>query len=86
MRSETFRLHAADEFTNVHADVARDLSEHDRRDVTPGMKRHRRHAPIAMSKLLVRASLADLHESEPDQDGDDVAWLQDRNVAHAYAT
>jgi hypothetical protein len=71
-----------DELANIHAYIACDGSEKSRRDVSALVERNRRYATIRMAILAVRTTLANLNESEADQDGGDLPRFQNGDVAH----
>ena len=56
-----------DELVDGHADVACDLAQQDRRDVTASMMGHRGCATIGVAILLVRATLPNGGEAEREQ-------------------
>ena len=57
------------------ADVAGDLTEKDRRDITVAMKGNRCGAAIGMTVLPVRSSLAGLPEAQSLEESDDFTGL-----------
>lgn len=63
-------------------DVFRNLTEQDGRDIAALMKRHRRASTIHISKLLMRTSLADLRETEHNENSDDLTRFKNRDVPH----
>jgi hypothetical protein len=64
-----------EEVVDFHFDIASDLSHQRWRDVSTLVKGDRRAAPIGMTELLVRASLTNLDEPEPDQHPDHLMGL-----------
>jgi hypothetical protein len=66
--------------------VVCDLAEQSRRYVTPRVKRDGRSSAIRVPVLPVRASLTRFHEPEPLEGPGHLAWLQDGNRTHTYAT
>ena len=75
-----------EKFTHRHANVSHDLAEQDRRNVTTLMERNCRSATICVSELLMTTFLPCLTKPETLKNGDDLRWLENRNVAHGYAT
>lgn len=67
---------------DVEANVFGNLAQQRRRDVAAGMKGNRGRASGTMAKLLVRITLPYFDETELAQDYDDLARLQDRDIAH----
>ncbi len=56
---------AAHKFFCTHSNIARNFSQQNGRDISSFVKGHCHAAAICMSKLLVRAALTDLFESQP---------------------
>ena len=71
------------ELVNGHADVMCDLTQQVRRDVTAGMMRHCGGATVAMSVLLVRATLTDSGEAKSEQNLLDLTGFEYRRFRHA---
>lgn len=67
---------------DVHADVAGNFAQENRRDVPPRMERYRSRSPVRMTVLLMRALLARLRKAETLQKGGDLTRLQDGDVSH----
>ena len=61
----TFPQSPTQQFIDVEADIAGNLSQRRRGDVAPGMKGDRRATSIGMSEPLVGATVADLNEAAP---------------------
>ena len=64
------------------ADVLRDLTEQDGRDIAALMERHRRAPTFYVSKLLVRTALANFRETERNENSNDLTRLEYRDVTH----
>ena len=64
------------------ADVLRDLTEQDGRDIAALMERHRRASAFYVSKLLMRTALANFRETECDENSNDLSRLENRDVTH----
>jgi len=77
---------ASKELLYGQAHVACDLAEQSRRYVTTRVKRDGRSSAILVLVLPVRASLTRFHEPEPLEEPGHLAWLQDGNRSHTYAT
>lgn len=58
------------------ADVARDLSKKERRDVPSAMERNRRLPSVGVPILPVGAALPDEDESQALEEPSDLPWLQ----------
>jgi len=69
------------ELRDRRPDITADLAQQGGRDITPGMHRHGRDAAVGVAELLVRATLADLDETQPLEAGDNLARLEDRDRA-----
>ena len=63
-------------------DVLCDLTEQDGRDIAALMERHRCAPAFRVPKLFMRTPLADLRETERNENGDDLAWLENGEVSH----
>ena len=72
-----------DELGNREADVSRDATQQDGRQIPTTVDRNGRAAPVGVAELLVETALAHLFEAECDEDGDDLARLEDGNGRHA---
>jgi hypothetical protein len=70
------------EFVDRESDVFRYLPKQGRRDIAARVTRNRRAAPGTVPKLLMRTTLSHFHKAQPVQNGDDLSWFQDRNLAH----
>ena len=64
------------------ADVFRNLAQKNRRNVATSVKRERRGAARAVSKLLVGTTLPNFNEAQPAQNRGDFGGLENRDVAH----
>jgi hypothetical protein len=62
-----------DKLSNGHANIATDLPDQDRRNVTALMHWDGRAPAIGMTKLLVRTALPDLDEAEEFKARDDLS-------------
>jgi hypothetical protein len=62
------------------------LSQEDWGNVSSWMNRHRSASAVRVPKLFVRASLSKLQEPEGLQDRDDLARLENRQMAHPQRT
>ena len=67
----------------AQANVLGDLAQECGGDVTARVERDRRAAAVRVTELLVRASLADLSESQSLQEGHHLARLQGRKGAQS---
>ena len=72
-----------DELGNREADVSRDATQQDGRQIPTTVDRNGRAAPVGVAELLVGTALAHLFEAECDEDGDNLARLEDGNGRHA---
>lgn len=68
------------------ADVLCDLTEEDRRQVTPRVERDGRLASVPVTVLAVRTALPHEQEAEAFQEPLDLPWLQHGEGDHRYAT
>jgi hypothetical protein len=73
------------ELLDRHPDISHDATQEGRSDVAACVERDCSGAPVGMAKLLVRSTLTDFREPEPQQNCD-LAWLQYRNGTQAQAT
>ena len=64
------------------ADVLRDLTEQDGRDIAALMERRRRASTFYVSILLMRTALANFRETERDENSNDLTRLENRDVTH----
>lgn len=71
-----------DKVVDGEADIAGNLTEQDRREITPGMDRDGRGAAVRMPEPLVRAPVAGFREAERLQNADDLARPENRNGGH----
>lgn len=71
---------------NRHADAVRDLAHEDRGNIAAGMKWQRGATPVGMPILAVRTPLSNHDKAEGQQQGFDLARLEDRNPPHDQAT
>ena len=71
-----------EEFLFRDSNVFDNLAKEVRRNVASLMNGHRRYATIVVSELLMRAALANLDETKFVENGNDLTWLQDRQLAH----
>ncbi len=72
----------AEKLVNSHADVLRDLTQKDRRDVAALVKWDRRRPTVCMAKLRMRAAAAHFFEAQVAENRRHLARLQDRVLAH----
>src|SRR5689334_11183869 len=70
------------EFSDRQTNISADLAKQCRRDVSGPVHRNRGHAAIGMPELLMRAALANLHESQTLKPSDDLAGLKNRDRTH----
>jgi hypothetical protein len=75
-------LSGLDEILGRQADVLSDLADEGRADVASTMHWYGGGAPIGMTELFMRASLADFDEAEVRQDRHDFASFEWRNAPH----
>ena len=75
-------LGLGNELADVHSDVASDCAEQSGRYVSTLVKGNGCHPPFRVSVLAVRASLADLSESEIGKDRGNFARLENGHIAH----
>lgn len=76
----------AQELNQRQTDVAGNLSQQERRDISASVKRNRGGTPIRMSELFVGAALPNFDEAEPFKTSDDFTRLEYRTARHDYAT
>ncbi len=72
-----------DELLNGEADVSRDATQQDGRQIPTTVYRNGRAAPVGVAELLVRATLAHLLEAERGEDGDDLAGPENGQGRHS---
>ena len=65
------------------ADIFGDLTQQNRRDIASGMKWNGRASSVGMTELLVGPALAYLLESQPLQNRNDLAGLENRYAGHS---
>jgi len=80
------RFLAREELSDRETDVASDLPQKGRGDVSGPMEGNGRRATVSMAELLVRSALPDLHEPEPLEQRDHLARSQNGGRPHRYAT
>src|SRR5580704_19320087 len=73
----------ADKFLCSHSDVFGYLPQKHRRNVATRVKWDRRSATVSMPELAMRTALSHFDEAESFQNSNDIARLEDWNVAHA---
>ena len=71
-----------DKVVDGQANIARNLTEQDRRKITPGMDRDGRRAAVRMPEPLVGAPVASFLEAERLQDADALARPENRYGGH----
>lgn len=64
------------ELGNGQPNVPPDLAEQRRRDIAARVHRHRGNPAVGVPELLVRPALADLHEPETLEAGDDLSRFE----------
>lgn len=79
-------LSDSQQLVDGEANVSCDLAQQCRRDIASGVKRNRGAPSVGMAKLFVRATLPHLGETVSLQKADDLARLQNWDVAHSQAT
>ena len=72
-----------DELLNGEADVSRDATQQDGRQVATAVHRNGRTAPVGVPELLVGATLAHLLEAERGEDGDRLAGPENGQGRHS---
>jgi len=81
--ARTAPLTVLEQIIDVQADILGDLAQQNRREVAAGVKRHRGRATIGVAELLVRTALAHLGKPERQQNGNDLARLENRDARHS---
>lgn len=71
-----------DKVVDGQADIAGNLAEQDRREITPGMDWDGRCAAVRMPEPLVGAPVASFREAERLQNADDLARPENRDGGH----
>jgi hypothetical protein len=78
------RLSGIDEFLGRDLDVAGNLPQQDRGNVTALMKRNRRAAAVRVTELLVRPFLSNLSKAERNESRHDFRRLENRQLAFRH--
>src|SRR5450759_4375468 len=76
-------LTVLEQIIDGQTDVLGDLAQKNRREVAASVKRHRSRATIGVAKLLVRTALAHLGKTERQQNGNNLARLENRDARHS---
>lgn len=71
----------AEELVSCQADIRGDLAKQNGREISSLVDRHRGHAAIWMSELLVRTPLADFFEAVLLEQANDLSRLEDGQIA-----
>ena len=75
-----------EQFFDTQTDILGDLAQQDRGNIPTGVERHGSAATIGMTELLVGTALSGFDEAERLQEGNDLAWLENRDARHTQAT
>jgi len=80
-RHENQRISTFKEVLDGKTDVASNLAEQTRRDISACVKRHRRLPAVRVAKLYVRSALANQGEAAALEERYNLSWLEDRQIA-----
>jgi len=76
-------LTVLEQIIDAQTDVPGDLAQQGRREVAASVKRHRGRATIGVAKLLVRTALPHFVKTGHQQNGNDLARLENRDARHS---